>query len=302
LNNKEEDFTFVATCFSDKSANIAVKDNALSDATTENMLTTEHINYTEQVTDPLSVDDFSSRKDEHCLTNDQSSSHGPSIELNSTVEKIKSPLCQGATPGEKPLETDERSTAVDCLEPQQYSQEASTSSLITCASSRTKLRVSLGENDETGCEPSTSFLSGSSADAVLHTVEDSSSVPKQSDIEICKDSNNKAVNVDATIQLPARRKSPACKSGRYSCTFPNILKELSSVTWIKRIPCFKLVGSRECKYETGARVCVDLYIPLSLVDKLPAQVIYTFANSSRYLLIQTPEVEVMQSSRSYKCS
>jgi hypothetical protein len=61
------------------------------------------------------------------------------------------------------------------------------------------------------------------------------------------------------------------------------------------------VGSRECKYETGARVCVDLYIPLSLVDKLPAQVAYTFANASRYrtgtcevrystdtFLIQTP--------------
>jgi hypothetical protein len=125
--------------------------------------------------------------------------------------------------------------------------EASTSSL----GSGTKSSSTLEEEDGTTCEPSTSFSSlqkTSSAQGGSHCAK---SVTDASDLT---------------------EKASAGQEHSYSCTFPNVLKQLSHVAWIKRDPCFRLVGSRQCKYEKGARICVDLYIPLDLVDTLPGKV------------------------------
>ncbi len=133
--------------------------------------------------------------------------------------------------------------------------EASTSSLTRCASSGIKSSSTLEEEDGTKCEPSTSFSSlqkTSSAQGGSHCVE----------------STTEASNL---TELSAEKVSSGQEQS-YSCTFPNVLKELSRVVWIKRDPCFRLVGSRQCKYEKGARICVDLYIPLDLVDTLPGKV------------------------------
>jgi hypothetical protein len=129
--------------------------------------------------------------------------------------------------------------------------EASTSSLTRCASSGTKSSSTLEVEDGTKCEPSTSFSSlqkTSSAQGGSHCAKSVTDVSNLTE------------------------KASAGQEHSYSCKFPNILKELSRVVWIKRDPCFRLVGSRQCKYEKGARICVDLFLPFDLVDTLPGKV------------------------------
>ena len=123
--------------------------------------------------------------------------------------------------------------------------------------------------DESGSESSNEYSSElSDESSSVLSDESSCELPEKpsSGSSACDTKSSKSVG-----NLPPTRANIS-RPKTYSCTFANVTKDMGRVITIGNSSYFKLVGSRECIFQKGTNLCVDLYIPLQLVDNFPAQV------------------------------
>lgn len=185
----------------------------------------------------------------------------------------------------------------------QYSGEASTSSQSRKREGSRKEDSEPAEICGTECEPTTSLSvlqeEGSSGPVKTGSMHAPTEDRSDCESELLDHSDGDSIALRA--QRPGQAASPvACapKSGPYKlfgharpakfgrkagekdttgrtkCSFPNLLGDLKKrVLRIKGVPYLKLIGRRRYVDLKALVVCVELYVPLKLVDSLPAQVI-----------------------------